>query len=77
MARPRKEAAPGEEHLLHVETAVLHSATMLPGGKTEVHLNQAKLPGVELKWDGAQGLYVTLKGKTALLPCAAVKAVYF
>lgn len=64
--------------LLPVESAITHSACMLPGGITEANLNHIKVPGIEMGWWVGEGLVVKVRGsKPSLVPSASCKIVKF
>jgi hypothetical protein len=65
------------EKKMTVKLAMLHSATMLPGGATEATLSETKTPGIKMLWIKGEGLLLTLRNQECFIPSAAVKVVHF
>lgn len=61
------------EKEIPIESANLQSATMIPGGKTEVSLNQNRVPGIKLSWIEGDSLVVEYRGGRSRIPLANVK----
>lgn len=62
---------------IKVVSAILHQATLLPGGKTESSLNEIKLGKCEMAWFPGDGLSIKIGEKSAFIPSAALKIVHF
>lgn len=60
-----------------VDTAILHTAEMFAGGRTESTLNAVKVPGLFMYWIRPEGLFYKCKGQEGLIPAGNVRRVVF
>jgi hypothetical protein len=74
---PQLKDAEIEAPKKQVSTAILHSACLFAGGRTESTLNHVKVPGIEMWWVPNEGLHFKVKSQVGIVPAANVKIVYF